>query len=94
MNTYELTVVLPGDTTPAKKKTASELIAKLVKVLDGKVVKEEDWGKKELAYPINKITSGVYVHYLVKLLPETVKQLENKLVLDDSILRHLIVRAK
>ena len=94
MRAYELTVVIPGSASAAKVKSTKELITKLLKVFDGKVLKEDNWGKKELSYLINREDSGVYLHYLVELKPETVSQLDNKLTLEDSVLRHLLVKAE
>lgn len=60
MNKYELTVVLPEKTTPAKKKSVKEKITKLINNLKGKVLETDDWGEKELAYPIKKSVTGVF----------------------------------
>ena len=54
MQNYELTVVLSGKATEAKKKSLKEKIENIVKNFDGKVTNSFDWGKKELAYDIAK----------------------------------------
>jgi small subunit ribosomal protein S6 len=92
MQSYELTIILPGDVSSAKKKATQESVEKIVKVLKGKVGKVEDWGKKEFAYEIKKNTSGVYLHFPLELGEEAIKALPQKLNLEEGIIRYLLVR--
>lgn len=92
MNNYELTIVLPGSVTPAKKKTVLARIEKLVKTNKGKIVKSDDWGKLDLAYEIKKQKSGVFVHMNLEMAPDMVKKMKDKLRLDDDIIRYLLVK--
>jgi len=92
MKDYELTLVLSGSVTEAKKKNAQEAIEKIVKTIGGKVGKIEEWGKKELAYEIAKNDSGIFLHYHLKLEEEAVKMLPQKLNLEENIIRYLLVR--
>jgi small subunit ribosomal protein S6 len=92
MNTYELTIILPGGTSSAKKKTVQERIEKIIKTGKGKVVKTEDWGKIDLAYEIKKETSAVFFFLDLELEPETAKNLKDKLRLDNDIMRYLLVK--
>jgi ribosomal protein S6 len=59
-----------------------------------KVAKEEDWGQKPLAYTIKKEEAGLY--YLLQLESEAgvPADLEQRILRDDSIIRHLLVRTK
>lgn len=50
------------------------------------------WGQRSLAYPINKQTEGYYVHYEVKLDPQTMNNVEREILYLEAILRHLVVR--
>lgn len=92
MQSYELTVVLPGSATAAKKKSVEETIKKMAKTFKGKVGKVEDWGKKELAYEIGKNESGVFLFFPLELGPEETKTLSSKLNLEKDIIRYLLVR--
>lgn len=91
MRDYELTVVLAGGTTPAKKKSAIEKVEKLVATLKGKVGKVEDWGEKEFANKIGKNTSGVFLHFPLELEASAAKALNVK-IKEEAVLRHLLVR--
>lgn len=92
MRNYELTLVLDGKATSAKKKSAQETIEKIVNVLKGKVAKFEDWGMKDLASPIGKNTSGIYLHFKLELDGSTAKQLTAKLRSEETILRYLLIK--
>ncbi len=55
----------------------------------GTIIETNKWGRRRLAYPINKKQNGYYVHTVFRSLPEFIPQLERYLTLDDTILRHL-----
>jgi small subunit ribosomal protein S6 len=92
MNKYELTIVLDGKATAAKKKAAVEKIQKIITTFKGKVEKVDDWGKKELAYKIGKSDSGVFLLFSLELSGEGAKALPNKLKLEEEIIRYLLVK--
>jgi small subunit ribosomal protein S6 len=93
MNTYDLTIVLDGKLTPAKKKAAVEKLEKIVTLDGGTLGKVNDWGKRELAYPIKKITTGIYLTFPVTIGSEAVKRLNDKLRLEEEYLRYLLIKA-
>ncbi len=92
MNKYELTIVLDGKATSAKKKAVQSLVEKIVELGKGKIGKVEDWGTKDLAYKIEKSTTGVYLHFPLELEPETVKNLASKVKVENEIIRYLLIR--
>lgn len=92
MNTYELALVLPGKTTPAKKKKELENLEKLVKLLEGRVVSVEEWGIKDLAYPIQKNTTGLFLIFTLELEAKAAKELLLKLKLEEQYLRYLLIK--
>lgn len=93
MRKYELTVVLPGGATAAKKKSVGEKVKKLITASKGKAGKMEDWGKKELAYKMAKNDSGAFLYFPLELEAEAVKDLDTKLNLEEDIIRYLLIRA-
>ncbi|WP_106477482.1 30S ribosomal protein S6 [Phytohalomonas tamaricis] len=60
----------------------------------GIVHRLEDWGRRHLAYPINKIHKAHYVLMNVECAGETVAELENIFRFNDAVIRNLVVRAK
>jgi len=55
----------------------------------GVVHRFEDWGRRQLAYPINKKYNGFYVHIVFDALPANIPIFERFLVLEDTVIRHL-----
>lgn len=92
MRNYDLTVVLPGGMTAAKKKSTREKIEKMLGAMKAKVGKVDDWGEIELAYPIKKSTAGIFLHFHLELNAESVKTIADKLKLEKDIIRHLLVK--
>lgn len=52
----------------------------------------DHWGKKRLAYPINKKFNGYYVHCTYEILPDNMGIVDRFLVLEDTVLRHLTLQ--
>jgi len=92
MQKYELTVLLDGKATSAKKKSVRDEVEKLVKEAKGKVGEVEDWGEKTLAYKIGKSESGNYLFFPLELDPQEVKGLSTKLNINENVVRLLLIR--
>jgi len=92
MEQYELTIVLPEKATSAKKKAAQDLIEKLTKTLKGKVVKVDDWGELKLSYQMLGNESGIFLHFSLELDKQAVKNINDKLRLEEGFIRYLLVR--
>ncbi len=92
MRLYELVLVLKTSLTDADRKTALDAIKALVKDLT--VAKEEDWGQKPLSYKIKKEVAGVY--HMLRLEGENAvpSDFEARLLRNENVLRHLLVRVK
>ncbi len=59
----------------------------------GEIVKEESWGKKKLAYPIQKLSEGYYVLLQVELADgNPFTEMEHRMKQNDKVLRYLTVR--
>jgi small subunit ribosomal protein S6 len=93
MNKYELTIVLDGKATSAKKKAVMDVLEKTVGLLSGKIGTVEDWGVKELTYPINKAENGLFVFVPLELPAEAAKKLTEKIKTENDIIRYLLVRS-
>jgi len=92
MEKYELTLVLDADLNSEDQK---KLIAKIKKTIEenkGKIKQEEEWGKKELAYPINKKKNGVYLLLNLESSKEDLPKIDKKLKIEEGVLRFLILR--
>jgi len=58
---------------------------------DGKIHRLEDWGRRQLAYPINKIHKAHYVLMNIECGTEVMKELENAFRFNDAVIRNLIL---
>lgn len=93
MKNYELTIVLPGDVTAAKKKKTVEIVEKIITTLKGKIKKSDEWGKLDLAYPIDEKESGVFIHSRLELESGVAKELAAKLKMEEGLMRYLLVHS-
>jgi small subunit ribosomal protein S6 len=59
----------------------------------GEVVDVNHWGRRRLAYPINRHYEGNYVVSQIKLDPTEVPGLEGSLRISEEVIRHMIVKA-
>ena len=57
----------------------------------GKILKQDRWGTRNLAYPIAKKTQGYYVFTLLEGTKETLSELDRAFRLDEQVLRHLTI---
>ncbi len=58
-----------------------------------KITKEESWGKRKFAYPIQKFNEGRYhIYYLEAEAENTLPSVEQRMRQNDKVLRHLVVR--
>jgi len=57
----------------------------------GKVHRIEDWGRRQLAYPIQKVFKAHYVLMNIEVSNDTLNELEHAFKFNDAVLRHLTV---
>lgn len=94
MSSYELTVVYSLAGASDKEPKALGNLEKLLEKVSGTVVTKNDWGKRTLAYPINKQTEAYFAHWLVELPSEGPSVMMQGLRVDEEVLRHLLVKTK
>jgi small subunit ribosomal protein S6 len=61
---------------------------------NGRIHRLEDWGRRQLAYPIQKVHKAHYVLMNVECDQETLDELEHAFKFNDAVLRHLTIRMK
>jgi small subunit ribosomal protein S6 len=93
MPQYELILVIDASIGQTQIDSILKSVEDQIKKANGEISKREPWGKKQLAYPINKVTEGVYhLLHLQFTNSNKVKSLESQLRLREDLLRYLIVR--
>ena len=89
---YENTVIARQDLAEKELKDVKEKYNSLINNSSGKVIKIEDWGLLNLAKKIKKYKKGFYIHYKFEGNRNTLTEIEKKIKIDRSIIRHLIVK--
>ena len=88
---YETVFIATPVLSDAQMKEAVAKYTSLIKDNGGEIVSEEDWGLKQLAYPIQHKTSGFYYLIEFKAEPAFINDLETQYRRDERILRYLTV---
>lgn len=91
MNQYEIAVLYHPDLEVDLEKATSR-VEKIITDNGGKVVSNDNWGKRKLAYNIAGNESAIYVFYTVELPPESVRKVEATLNITDEVIRFLITK--
>ena len=91
MNKYE-TVIIIDPTLDDEK--CNQVVEKFTTMIgnDGKVDSTEAWGKRKLAYPIEKFNEGYYVQINFSSNPEFIDELTRIYNITDEILKHIVVK--
>ncbi|RKY37186.1 MAG: 30S ribosomal protein S6 [Candidatus Omnitrophota bacterium] len=92
MDSYEGVFILKPTLDKQAQDDLIEQLRGLIKKNEGDIQNVTDWGKRKLAYLIDKKTEGIYYLFDFTLLPEKMKIVENVLKLNEAILRILIVK--
>ena len=91
MRHYEIVFIVHPDQSeqvPAMVDRYRQLVA----ARSGKIHRLEDWGRRQLAYPIEKIHKAHYVLMNIECDNETLTELEHSFRFNDAVLRHLTVK--
>jgi len=91
LSAYELAVLYHPDLEIDLEK-ATQKITKIITDNKGKVVGEDNWGKRKMAYKIKGHEYAVYVFYSLELPPQSVKKIESNLNITDEVIRFLITK--
>ncbi len=93
MRHYEITLIVHPDRS-AQVGTILGKYKEMITSNGGFVHREEDWGRKHLAYPIKKIYKAHYLSLNIECNQETLDQLDYNFRFNDIILRNLIIAKK
>ena len=94
MNCYEHTIIARQDLTESQNKKLVDKYNNIIKTNSGEVLKNEEWGLKNLSYRIKKNKKGFYFHIKFKGVGKTVEELEKAENIDTMLIRFLTVKVK
>ena len=95
MRTYELAIVADPRLSEEEFVALVDETKQLVSNRGGELVREESWGKRKLAYPIENLTEGRYTFLYLQMEPAKsalIPEVELRLKQNDKVLRFITVR--
>ena len=93
MRHYEIVFLVhpdQSDQVPAMVKKYSGIISSG----GGKIHREEDWGRRQLAYPINKIHKAHYILMNIECGKDVIDELSSNFKFNDAVIRNMIIKRK
>ena len=92
MNKYELAVVVSAKIEDDERAQVIEKVKALVERFGGQISDVDEWGKKRLAYEIQKMKEAYYYFFLFESVAETPSEIEQRIRIMDNVIRFLCVR--
>jgi small subunit ribosomal protein S6 len=93
MRHYEIVFIVHPDQSE-QVPAMIERYRTLVTSKNGHIHRLEDWGRRQLAYPIQKIHKAHYVLMNIEIDQPTLEELEHAFKFNDAVLRHLTIKTK
>ncbi|HEY7736642.1 MAG TPA: 30S ribosomal protein S6 [Candidatus Limnocylindrales bacterium] len=92
MRRYELMLVLRPDVPDERIQAVIDRTTRQIVAGEGQILKVAPWGRRRLAYPIDRHREGSYHIVLFESPAEVIVELERSLLITEELLRHLITR--
>ena len=92
MNKYELTIIVRPDLEKEALTAEFDQVKKLITKFGGTIDKVDEWGKRKLAYEINKVNEGFYNFIEFTADANVPAEIESRIRIKENILRYLIIR--
>ena len=89
---YEFVYILIPKFSEKEARTKAKEVSDLLKKRGAKILKEDFWGKRELAYPIKHFEEGWYILVEFSSEPEKIREIDKALKLEEDIIRFLIIK--
>ncbi|GCE26152.1 hypothetical protein KDA_16360 [Dictyobacter alpinus] len=87
---YELGVIFSPEASEEETRSVMDRIEQIVATHSGQIVRVNQWGRRRLAYPIDRHRDGFYVFLDMVLTPETVIEIERTLKVSEIVLREMV----
>jgi len=94
MRRYELMLVIRPDVADDKSQALIDRTTRGISTSGGQIVKVAPWGRRRLAYPIDRHREGSYHIILFEAPGEAIVELEHTLLITEEVLRHLVTRVE
>jgi small subunit ribosomal protein S6 len=94
MRRYELMLVLRPDIADDRSQAIIDRTTRQIVTTGGQIVKVAPWGRRRLAYPIDRHREGSYHIIIFEAPAEAIIELERGLLITEELLRHLVIRVE
>ncbi len=94
MRRYELMLVLRPDIPDERNQAIVDRTTRQITASGGQIVKVAPWGRRRLAYPIDRHREGSYHIVIFEAPAESIAELERTLLITEELLRHLVTRVE
>ncbi len=94
MRRYELMLVFKPDAPDERTQAVVERVTRMIVGDGGQIVKVQPWGRRRLAYPIDRHREGQYHIVVFEAPPTTIGEIERSLLITEEVLRHLVIRVE
>lgn len=88
---YELMVIISPELSEEEASVLNENVLALVKEQSGEIIKTDPWGRRMMAYPINKHPEAYYFVNYLKMETSGVKNVKRQLNINEKVLRHMFI---
>lgn len=92
MNQYELALVVNAKIEDEPKLATLEAVKELVTRFGGTITNVDDWGRKRLAYEIQKMKEGFYYFIQFDAEPTVPNEIEQRIRIMENVIRYLCIR--
>lgn len=92
MRTYEVLFILTPQVAEDEATTLVNDFKLIAEKSGARLVNEEAWGKRRLAYPIGKLNEGIYHLFVFESEGDVLNELDRRMKNSDRVVRHMIVR--
>jgi small subunit ribosomal protein S6 len=87
---YELGIVINPEVGDEQARALVERVTHIITNNGGQVIRVNAWGRRRLAYPIQRFRDGLFFFYDLTLDPSTIAEIERNIRVNEDIIRHLM----
>jgi len=92
MSDYEMVFIISPELDDEEISKTLDKLNELIAKMGGSVTEINQWGRRKLAYPVQKFMEGYYVLAQLKLEPASIVKFEASIHRFEGIIRHLLIR--
>jgi len=92
MHQYEIALIIRPEVEEEAQQAIIEQLSGLLTAEGGQVTQVEKWGRRQLAYPIKRVSDGYYYFIQGQFPSSVLPEVNRSIKLSDNIVRHMVIR--